>query len=179
MDNLKQFDIKIFAATDNGVQATEFILVLQRWIQEHAIPGVLIDVADYSHIHDGTGVILVGHEYNLSIDYVGGRMGVLFRYKQPAESMFQDRLRSALQQAFNACNLLENEEEFEGRLRFDTAGFLFFANDRLAAPNDDQSYDALAPSVEQEAKGMLGRDVTLDRRGDDPRERLTIAVNAS
>ena len=85
MDDLKQFDIRIFAKTWNGVDPDAFMGVLQRWIQKHSVPGALIDVADYGHIHHGHGTILIAHEYNLSIDYAGGKPALLIRTKRPAE----------------------------------------------------------------------------------------------
>ena len=51
----------------------DFIPVFHRWIQKQTVSGhLLIDVHDYSHIHQGPGILLVGHEGNFSIDLADG-----------------------------------------------------------------------------------------------------------
>lgn len=179
MNDLKQIDIKVFAEDTSDVQASEFVAVLQRWIREHTIPGILIDVADYSHIHNGAGVILVGHECNLSIDYTGGRMGLLVHCKLPPEDSLEERIASAMKLAFNACAILEEEGEFKARLKFSRTEFRFLASDRRRAPNTGDTYAQLAPILEAAAKSVSDGDVTLTRINDDPHERLAIDVTVS
>jgi len=99
IDTIQKIDVKVFATKGEDIDPYEFVPVLQRWIQEHTIPGTLIDVADYSHMHEGPGIILVGHQYNVSVDYTSGKMGLLFRYKRPAENTFAERVQSAARQA--------------------------------------------------------------------------------
>jgi len=176
MDDLKQFDIRIFAKTSQGVNTDDFMGVLQRWIQKHAVPGALIDVADYGHIQNGHGTILIAHEYNLSIDHAGGKMALLVRVKRPAETTLATRVESAVRLALKACDLLEQEPEFAGKLTFDRSSLVFTANDRLRAPNDDATYAALKPAVESSAAGVIGSGAKAKRVQVDPRERLTIQV---
>ena len=176
MNDLKQIDIKVFAEDASDVKATEFVAVLQRWIREHTVPGTLIDVADYSHIHNGAGVILVGHEYNLSVDYGDGRMGLLVHSKLPAEDSLKKRIEAAIKLAFNACSILEEEGEFKARLKFSRTNFRFLASDRLNAPNSDDTYAEVAATLEAVAKTLSGSDVTVRRVNDSPGERLAIDV---
>jgi len=178
MDDLKQFDIRINSKTSQGVDTDAFMGVLQRWIQKHTIPGVLIDVADYGHVHHGHGTILIAHEYNLSVDYADGKLALLIRVKRPAETTLTARIEAALRLALKACDLLEKEPEFAGKLTFDPSGFTFTANDRLLAPNTDATYAALKPAVETAAKAALGGSGRIERVANDPRERMTAKVAA-
>jgi len=178
IDDIKQVDIKVFAKDGGDVTCTEFMGILQGWIRDHSIPGVLIDVADYCHMHHGPGMVLIAHEFNISIDYAEGRMGLLFHYKLPPEETFAERLQSALRQTFNACRLLEQTESLKERLTFDASGFRFMTSDRLNAPNDDTTYAALAEHVQGGAKAFYGADVTIERVQNDSRERLAIQVAA-
>lgn len=174
MDELKKFDIKVFAKTWTG-NPEDFMGVFQRWIQQHTVPGVLVDAADYAHIHHGHGTVLVAHEYNLSMDYNDGRPGVLYRAKRPADQTLAGRLESALRLTLKACGVLEQEPEFAGKLAFDTGEFAVTANDRLLAPND--APDAvLRKAVEASASSVFGGPVSVDRVQRDPRERLTVVV---
>ncbi len=178
MDALQRFDIKVFAEDGADVGATDFVSVFQRWIQEHSIEGTLIDVADYSHIKQGPGIILVGHEANISIDYTDGRMGLLYHLRRPVEGGFETGVRNALKQALTACSQLEQEPEFTGRLRFKGENIVFIADDRLVAPKDD--------SVQSELQGVLagilgsiyGCELAVVPRTKDERERIGFEVKA-
>ena len=47
----------------------DYIPLFHGWIQEKIIPDhLLIDVADYSHIPDGPGIMLIAHEGHFSLD---------------------------------------------------------------------------------------------------------------
>ena len=54
------------------------IPVFHRWIQQQALPGLLLDVADYRHVPEGPGVVLVAHEAIYGLDQGGGRLGLLY-----------------------------------------------------------------------------------------------------
>ena len=63
-----------------------FIPVFHKWIQENKIPNhIMVDVADYKHISDGPGIMLIAHEGNFSIDLENGKAGLLYTRKQPLE----------------------------------------------------------------------------------------------
>jgi hypothetical protein len=168
VNDIQKIDVKVFVTEGQDIDPYEFVPVLQRWIQEHTVPGTLIDVADYSHMHHGPGVILVAHEYNLSIDYAEGRMGVLFHYKRPAEATFGERVKSAVEQARNAAKLLE-QEELSQILKFDTDSLRIIVNDRLLAPNDDATAAELESAVAASAGGA-------QRVANDARERLAYDI---
>ncbi len=179
MDDLKQIDIRICAKSSEGVDTEAFMGIFQRWIQRHAVPGVLIDVAAYGHIHHGHGTILIAHEYNLSVDYAGGKLALLVRIKRPAETTLAARIESALRLALKACRLLEQEDAVGGKLSFDPSSFILVANDRLLAPNDDASFAALKPAIEAAAKAVYGAPATIERIKGDARERLTAAARVA
>ena len=46
--------------------------MFHRWIQTRAVDGLLIDVADYTHLKDGPQVLLAGHEGNYSMPIMLG-----------------------------------------------------------------------------------------------------------
>ncbi len=178
MQGLQQIDIKVFVKKGEDIPPYDFMPVLQRWIQKHTIPGALIDVADYSHIHNGPGIILVAHEHNVSVDYNEGRMGLLFHQKQPLDGSLQERMKLCLKYAFMACVELQREPEFDGRLEFDSTKVLFLANDRLHAPNDDVTGGQVEEQLSEVAGRIFDGELDLHRRSDDPRDRIVIEVHA-
>ena len=68
LSDLHRIGIKI-PCTDAAFPTRELVPVFHRWIQTGAIPGhLLVDVADYDHVPEGPGILLVAHEGNLGID---------------------------------------------------------------------------------------------------------------
>ena len=176
MEELQRFDIKVFAKQGSDIDPYAFVPVLQRWIRDHSIPGTLIDVADYSHVEGGAGVVLVGHQYNVSIDYTGG-MGLLYRQRQPLEGTFSTRCAAVLKGALGACEQLEGEPEFSGRLKFSREKISFIANDRLAPSKD--SAEKIRSGVAGSFGEVLGVGVGVAIVDNDPRERLLISIQAA
>ncbi len=74
---MQHVNIKIFADRAD-IQIGDAVEVFHQWIQEGAAPELLIDVADYKHVPDGPGVMLIGHQANYSLDETGGKLGLLF-----------------------------------------------------------------------------------------------------
>ncbi|MEK7794989.1 MAG: hypothetical protein AAB353_10690 [Candidatus Hydrogenedentota bacterium] len=175
MQDLHQFDVKVFATKAENIGPYDLMRVFQRWIQKHTIPGVLIDAADYSHMHNGPGVILVAHEFNVSLDRVGGRPGMLYHQKQPLEGDFAARIGQVIQSARTCAGLLQGEPEMKDKLAFDLKHFLFIANDRARTPD----IGSLRASVEEAARSVVGGGVSLEVRKGDPRERVAIEVRAA
>jgi hypothetical protein len=55
------------------VQLEPFIGTFHRFIQQGVLDGLLVDVADYSHVPNGPGIVLIGHDVDYGLDLVGGR----------------------------------------------------------------------------------------------------------
>ena len=79
--DLQKISVKFFAASSGAIRLTDFIDVFNSWIQ--GSDGAYYDVADYSHMQAGPGVVLVFHEANVSMDNAGNRLGLLYNQKQP------------------------------------------------------------------------------------------------
>ena len=74
--DLHKFGIKFFAADGEGIDILKLSPVYHRWIQQNALEDLLIDVADYSHVPAGPGVMLIAHEGNYALDETGHERGV-------------------------------------------------------------------------------------------------------
>ena len=147
--DLQRIGIKLFTE-EFSVDQQDFIGVFHRWIQEQSVQDhLLVDVADYSHVQNGPGILLVSHEANINSDETDGRPGLQYLRKQPLSGSFGERLGSVLHTAIVAAQRLEGEPELSGRLRFSRDEFLFIANDRLLAPNTDATFEALNAAVSE------------------------------
>lgn len=98
--------IKFPAQVDN-VDLGAIGAVFTKWIQDSAIPGTLIDVADYSHMFEGLGVILVAHEYIISLDQQDGVDGLRIAYRLNSEDSLADRIKAGVQLLNQADELLK------------------------------------------------------------------------
>ena len=74
---------------------------------------------------------------------------------------------------FEACDRLEQEAAFRGKLKFDRNALEVFVNDRLLAPNNDETWQALRPELEKFFAGFK-----IERRGE-PRDLFRVAVTKS
>ena len=172
--DLYKIGIKLFVTNPQVVRLRDFIPVFHGWIQQQRVAGhQLIDVHDYSHVHNGPGILLVAHEGNFSMDQEGGRLGLFYYRKRPLEGGFEANLKSVTQTALQACKLLESEPKLDG-LKFNTKEMLVIANDRLLGPNDAAATATLEPIIAK----ILGK-ATLAPQAADPRERLAFMVTRS
>src|SRR5579871_5658816 len=114
--------VKFFAESGGGLPVKDFVPVFHRWIQGKLLDGhQLIDVANYSHVHEGPGTVLVSHEANIHADLGEGKLGLLYIRKQPgAGATFQERLRSTFGYALRAALMLEQDSSLAGKLSFRT-----------------------------------------------------------
>lgn len=158
--------VKFFA--QNPVLQSAFVPIFHSFIQTKAIPGhLLIDVADYQHVHHGPGILLAAHEANFYSDEGEGRLGLLYQRKQPLEGTtgLRDRLARVFTSALAACVKLEDDPSLAGKLRFRTDEILLRINDRLLAPNTPETFRAIEPELREFFSTLFpGDEITLDPR---------------
>ena len=171
--DLFKLGIKFFMTDTHAVQVQDLIAIFQKWIQGQVIQDhLLVDVHNYSHIHNGPGILLVAHEGNFSIDSADGRTGLLYQRKHPGGN--------PLKTARQACSLLEADPALKGRIRFRTDELQLIANDRLLAPNDDKTFSQLESALLSSLQPAFeGKRLKLTRTSQDPKERLTIRAEIS
>jgi hypothetical protein len=171
-DSIQQINVKVFVADPAAIDLADAVGVFHRWIKEKACPEMLIDVAEYRHVPAGPGVLLIGHEANYSFDERENHLGLLYNRKEALDGTLQSRLTQAHQAALEACDRLEQEAAFEGKLKFDRSALEVFVNDRLLAPNNDETWQALEPELKKHFPGSK-----IERRGE-PRDLFRVAVTA-
>lgn len=160
---------KLYAENPEALDLPAFIPLFHDWIKEGDLDGVPIDVADYGHVPDGPGVMLIGHEADRSIDLGEGRLGVLYQRKREPEGALADRFAAAIAAADAMADAIEADPAAAG-LRLGRDEILLRVADRLNAPNEDATLDALRPAIEAAlATTRPGRAATIERAGDDPR----------
>src|SRR3970040_2096363 len=102
--DLQKLNVKIFVEQPNDIPLSDFIDVFHGWIQ--ATDGIYHDVADYSHMQAGPGIVLVAREANMSIDETGGRRGLLHSQKVSMTGTNQEKLCAVFRIALENCRRL-------------------------------------------------------------------------
>lgn len=177
---VQHLNAKFFVENPDVIDLADLIPIFHEWIRGQVCEGVLlIDVADYRHVFAGPGVVVVGHEANVSLDDSGHRLGLLYNRKALMNGNNQGRISAVIRSALLACRRLEAEAALEGKLKFNGQELQLIVNDRHLAPNTQESFSSLA----QELKPVLdrlygGAEYTL-LRNPDPRERLNVHVKTS
>jgi len=174
---LQKINVKFFVEQPDKVALTDFIEVFHSWIQ--ATDGVYHDVADYSHMQAGPGIVLVANDANLSIDESGARRGLLFSRKAPLAGSNQDKIRTVLRAALDNCRKLEAEPALKGKLRFAANEVVVLVNDRLVGENSQAAFDALKGDIEAVAREWFGGAIVTVERDDDARRPLNLHVKSS
>lgn len=162
--NTQKIDVKVFTVNDAQPALSELVPVFHTWIQEHRVKDeLLIDVANYAHVPNGPGVMLIGHEGHYGFDLTDGEPGLLYTQRRvPGELDFARALTRALRQAFRACALLEAERTLSTPLRFRTDSWLVRVNDRLHAPNEPATWERAEPACRAALTPLLGENLQLE-----------------
>lgn len=177
--DLHRLSVKYFLADAEALKLEELVPVFHRWIQEHVLEGLLIDVADYRHVKEGPGVVLIGHQGDYSLDTAGGRPGLLYVRKREMEGDLEAKVETALRAALAGCRAIEEEPALGGRLRFraDEARIAF--PDRLRAPRGKETFEALRAGIEAAVRKLYrGVDVSIIPSAGDARECFAVDVRA-
>ncbi len=177
--NLQHVNVKLLAKDPEDVDLEPLIPVFHNWIKAQVFGELLLDVADYRHVHEGPGIVLIGHQANYSVDNTDNRLGVRYNRKLPLEGSNQDRLKQATHAALMAFQRLEAEAGLNGKLRFNGQEIEVFVNDRLVAPNRDSTREAVKPELDAFlGKLFQGSAYTLSH-GSDPRSLFAVYVKSN
>jgi hypothetical protein len=168
---------KIHAREPEHFDPEAHIPVFHRWIQQKRLPVTLIDVADYAHVMDGPGVLLVSHEYNIYADKFDGLPGLTVQRKvrggAGTESLV-DTLRIALL----AATALESEASLPGST-FQAGSIEVTVNDRLRGPNDDAGWKAVEPVLREAGRRLYGDGADVSRIPTEPGARLAAKISGN
>jgi hypothetical protein len=176
VSRVQRVGVKLFRRDDGSFPLVDVIPVFHAWIQRSAVPGLLIDVADYSHVPDGPGVILVSHEGIYALDETGGRPGLSYAARFPAFDTLGDCLRWSLRAGVSACVLLERETD--GAIQVSASELEVFVNDRLGAPNDTDGEGVLIRDVRSLLAEVYPGVSWKTVRDTEPRQRLSLMLTA-
>lgn len=176
---LQHVNVKLLLQNPEEANLEPLIPVFHSWIENQNGDELLIDVADYTHVPAGPGIVLIGHEGNYSVDNTGNRLGIRYNRKAAFDGGNQDCLAQATFAALTACQRLEEEPSLGGMYRFNGQDIEIFINDRLVAPNDGATREALDADFHLFSQKLFrGKEYSISY-GADPRSLFTAFVKAA
>jgi hypothetical protein len=177
--DLQRITAKLFVADPGAVGpgAAELIPVFHRWIQAGDLSGLPIDVADYGHVQDGPGVMLIGHEADRALDFWDGRAGFSYQRKREAVGTTRERLAQALREAAEGALRIEGEDDLGVAFRGDELQLRIA--DRLQAPNTPETLAALSADIVGAVSDVFPDATAGLIRQSDARRPFTVAVALS
>ncbi|MBI1941788.1 MAG: hypothetical protein HYS33_09820 [Acidobacteria bacterium] len=174
---LQHVNVKLLVKNPEEVDLEPLIPIFHSWIQDQVSEELLLDVADYRHVHAGPGMVLIGHQANYSVDNTDNRLGVRYNRKAPLEGSNQDRLKQATRAALIACQRLEADPRLNGKLRFNGQEMEIFINDRLLAPNRGRTREIVEPEFRAFFRALFGgAEYSLSFGNGDPRRLFSVSV---
>lgn len=173
--DLQRVNIKFYLRDGGAVSAEEAFRVFNGWIPTTA-DEILVDVADYSHLAEAQQTLLVGHEANYCLDTTDGRKGLLYARKRPVDGSMTERLRDAFATTLKACARFERDAE--GDVRFKGEEALLIVNDRLNAPNGEETMAAVEGDLDAVLKELFGGAETEVERNTDRKQLFSLRLRA-
>ena len=178
MSTPQRITVKFPVASDpeTAVDLEPFIGLFHRFIQEESLPGLLLDVADYAHVPDGPGIVLIGHDVDYALDLQGGFAGFFTLRKRYSGLSTADVLRDTLSRALSA--IVAVEDDGSTGVSFETGRLTVQSFDRLLTPNDGESYEKLRKDFEPVIESIFGASEIRRAHADDPRRPLALEIRA-
>lgn len=177
---IQQLEVKLFLDDGAAIDQAALIPIFHRWIRDDQLGKdvLLIDVADYRHVPDGPGVMLVAHGAQWRLDEADGQPGLLFARKRDEPGDAAGKLAEAFRHALTACQLLEKEPTLPAaRFRADRAHITIMS--RLSAAGDAAGFAAFEPAVRAFAAAIYpGAELAIEQVNQ-PREALTVELRAT
>lgn len=166
--NAYRLNVKLYLDSPAEVEQDLLIPIFHRWIQQGLLDETLIDVADYKHVPDGPGVMLIAHQAHYSLDEMDGRPGLTYARKRPdgAPADFRGRLRQSFARVLTAARALELESSLGG-WTFSGDRLAFRISDRLQASDSDATWSVVEPELRSLLTELYGdTEVRLERESD-------------
>lgn len=165
---------KLFIANPERVVPGDFFKVFNTWIPNS--PEIFVDVADYSHVHDGPLTLLVGHYVDYALDATGRRLGLLYNRKRNAERQAPIDLKTSLRETLAAAKRLLDDPTLKGKLAFKSDELLFMVNDRALAPNTAETFARIKLELDAVCTSLYGKGAYTLEQKKDPKQRFQVLI---
>ena len=175
--DVQQLSVKVFATAGGGYDPESLIPVFHRWIRERLLPDrLLIDVADYRHVVDGPGVLVVGNECHFGVD-AEGQLGLLYSRKRDPIGPADEKLREAFFDTLRICKALAGESSVA--LTLNLSEWEIRVMSRLVAENSEATMERFEPVVTAFISELFATESAKLAHLSDPKEPFGVRISVS
>jgi hypothetical protein len=172
-----EVSVKLFVDDHATVRPQELIAVFHRWIKEGVLEDELvIDVANYEHVPKGPGIVLICDKAHYYFDVRHGRWGLRYRGRRKARATGEEAIGRAFASALKAASLLENDPTLEGRYTFRTDEVELGIYDRLLAPSEPATLEAVRVPLESTIEALYGEKPKRLELQSGPKEPFMVSI---
>jgi hypothetical protein len=122
--------------------------------------------------------LLIAYEGNYAVDVSEGRVAMQYCSKQPIDGDLSRRLRRVCSLALRAAHLLRQESGLNGALGFGGNELRIYANDRLRAPNSDETMRSFQPALDDLVTALYEGAACELKRASEPGARFAVDLTA-
>jgi hypothetical protein len=176
--DLNRISVKFPVAAPASVHTDKLVPLFHRWIQEHAIEGVLVDVANYDHVPDGPGVMLIGDEGDHAIDFTEGKPQFAYTRKRAMPGGLRDKLRITLRTALAGIKVLQDNPAPHGPISIRLSEATISLIDRLHAPNNEGTWAKVRGDIEAVVSEVFGPGAKAEWTKGDARGNFNVRITA-
>ncbi len=173
----KRLGIKFSLKRQPTLEPEDILPIFQRWIQEHRVEGMLIDVIDYKHVPDGPGIMLIADEADFAYDLADGEIGLHYIRKRDLPGDLSRALQLTFKSALAAARALEAEAPGDIVFDFSVAKISFF--DRMRYRNYPAVFENARPALTNLLSDIFGGTVTLARVYDERRAVFAVSCTVA
>jgi hypothetical protein len=175
----RRLSLKLYLADGAAVDPPKLVPLFHEWIRNGTVEGLLIDVADYAHVHQGPATMLIGHEADYALELSEGRPGLVYTRKRPASGDLGADIRQGLRRLLVAAAALARKADPHPPVRFRTDEIRLQALDRLDFPNRPEALTAFSTETRSALQGVFnGIDLKVQSDAADPRQPATLRIKA-
>ena len=155
----RRLGVKFNLKQQPTLEPEDILPIFQRWIQDHTLEGMLIDVIDYKHVPEGPGVVLIADEADLAYDLTDGEIGLYYIRKRDLPDELDEALRIVFRGALEAALALEAEAPGDIVFDFGSAKISFL--DRMHYRNTAEVFSETRSIMTELLGGIYGQPVTV------------------
>lgn len=175
-EGLQKVNVKIPLEAPGDFNYAVVLDIFGRWRLEEGEE--IIDLADYLHVPDGPGCLLVSQRWHFGIDLGDGRPGLFFSSRKGLQGAMDARFRQVIRSCLEKGKRLLAESEIPGSVRPRLDEIDIVVNDRVLAPNTQEVDDILTPAISAALDRLYGEGGYDLRREEDPALRAGYFVRA-
>ena len=173
---LQKINVKLLLELPPGFDHDVLLGIFGRWRLD---PGEeILDLADYGHVEDGPGCLMLSHRWQFGIDHAGGVPGLFYATRKGLSGDLAERLAQAIAGFLAKAQRLAAEPTFPRGVVLRCGELEVTLNDRLQAPNTDAMDATVRPALDQVLRRLYGSSDVRVEREKDPSRRLGYRVHA-